>query len=594
MPETDPAFTVSPDPVPTYILLGLSCAAFLLSLVHIFFDRNNKHQQEEHHHTAYDNLSTSTFVHSNDTTRQSARPESSTIPTREGTRQSTLISSASDARQPVESHQSENGNDEEDTRPRPKRPPGAIKALLLTLLARLFFCAALLGTMALGIYLLVPTLNKNALHVLADDRTNRWLHKLMQRAVLQYAQSANRPDLAAPTTRIGVGEHVMEPDSIYYPIKWRWVMFFVVFVFFIVIGVGLRLARGLYPSKRSVTFVTLAQLLFWFCISLIIAYAFPRDFPFQGQPLRNYWLDRNYSTSLNSLDETRLISNFYVSTVSTDGDKTVTNLNDLPDFFFSFCTQYFQLTPTTEDTYPPSDPSVSAEPANEPVAEQNPEENQELVSDENNFAESTQEPSSTPQVIPVRTSRGYTYENAETMPQERLKQKAADPASIVVSDLPLKLYNEVFSVYLVGKPMGTDVFRAMAYMALPFLVVSPIVATYMLHSYLLYPFFALWVTTLVILAVFGTPSVLRVITAPVDQKGIVSFCRLNYRIQVLDHTTRMIARMDLAIFVITILVVILQSLRWLKEPDFVAKQKWPEPRRVHFEQVYQRWSPSQR
>lgn len=125
----------------------------------------------------------------------------------------------------------------------------------------------------------------------------------------------------------------------------------------------------------------------------------------------------------------------------------------------------------------------------------------------------------------------------------------------------------MFLTYVIGNSVGTDHFRAIAYMGLAALVGAPIVLAHMFRTYILYPFAAIWVGVLGVLSVLATPSVLRIITAPKRDAQIITFCQLKYRVLVVDEITSAIARLDFVIFGLTALVVLLQALRWLRDAD---------------------------
>lgn len=161
------------------------------------------------------------------------------------------------------------------------------------------------------------------------------------------------------------------------------------------------------------------------------------------------------------------------------------------------------------------------------------------------------------------------------------------PNSIKVKKLSRSLVSEVIIVYLVGKPIGVDQYRAMAYMALPAIVGAPVAIAHMFSSYVLYPFVAVWFGILLIFCLIATPSVLRPLTAPRTLNQVINICDVRYRILVNDPRTRLIAGLDAAIFAIIVFITVIQGYRWLRIAETsIEKAEEKEIKLVNYEEVY--------
>lgn len=533
-------FSAARDPIPTYILLAITGTALLLSILASIVDIAVGRESQR---VLTEGVATNTYTrsdpsltskktndhknHTNDTTVYDLRKKNRSAAAKpEPTTTSFAI--------PPEEHEehAEKKKPERDDMPvsleagrvpMKKRRTRSRRAIVCTMLARLLFSATVLGSAALGVYLLMDTFRKGALSTIASEKTNEWTHALMRKSVSEYAREVNRKDLLSEDLRLGVGRYAFTPGKVAEGDIWRWIIVILVLLVYSLLGGLLGLVKDFLPPTKLVAIIMIAQVIIWICISLVVTFTYPTKLPYDGTPLPNHWLDRSYMAMTAAGYEDRLIGNFYIKFPSSgDDDDNTINLVDLPGFSESFCKQFSDVVPNYA--------------ANADSSKEN-------------------------QTSIMSTS------NAATKTNRMEGEREAGTSRITVPRLPLKLYNEVFLVYVIGKPIGTDHFRAIAYMGLAALTGAPIVLAHMFRTYILYPFAAIWVGIVGVLSILATPSVLRIISAPKRDAQIITFCQMKYRLLVVDETTSTIARLDFVIFGVTALVVLLQALRWLRDAD---------------------------
>lgn len=690
-PATDPlpSLSVSFDPLFTYILLGITIAALLLSILAIFIDRSAARVAQkrvtfnQHAVTHAPSTNNSTFVrsygqrpadeqhhqsHQQQQQQQSSQPNSTTHNFNDNNNNVDSPSENHDSSQSSpgfdagntgyasspdglesgngqndlnippslpssannhlnhnntsdEANETENGHDvgrggksNRKKKAKNNAPRPALRALIITILARLLFCALLLGSIVISIYLLAKAIQKGPLYTLAHRETNEWVYSLVQHAVRQYAALTNRPELTANSTTLGVGSRMMEPGPAPARQIWQWILLFVVIIVYVCVGAFVRLGKGLVPTSNvPVAVFMLVQLVVWISISLTATFVFPTRLPLHSTALRNFWLDKRYASTpmFNLTGEDRFISNFYITldrdsvppvvldsgsgppdnssnvgrndtdTAESQGKSHVMKLNlndDLPNFAYPFCYQFVKRTPTTIDEYPiPEELFASPEPSGEPQqdTEQEGDDDEGSGDDVQSILAATDVTDGDEIRIDgsVRTGTGQEIK----LPKSAitLNQDAASESDSNASDetLPLHLYNEVFLVYAIGKPMGADHYQALGYMMLPMMTLGPCFVAHLLFKFYLFPFAVLWMGLVGLLAILGTPSVLRVITAPNEADQILTFCRLNYRVRVLDDKTAMISRMDMAVFALTIVITLFEVVRWMRESDYQSPHR---------------------
>lgn len=643
-------FSLSPDPLYSYIILGITLAALVFSLLALVVDAASGRQRPRVVTHGVSSDATSTFVrnykpidspqqppqpqseqqqqqprtHSNSNDpRQLDQPQTnncSTSTNNKNNNSSSIdsppvpspdIAEAKPNLSPTDDDNAETDpeaasadpevsaslKDEDDiakgkksqkrdkSKQRRKRPKGQIRTIVSTILARLVFCSIILSAAALSIYLLVTIIRDGPFGVLASDETNRWLESVIQRSMLQYASLTARPELANDdVTEVGLSREMYKVDElINLSDSWRWMLLFLLIIIYILGGVFIRLLKGFIPTaNRAVAYFMLGQLIIWLAVSLTAAFIFPTKLPLDTNALESSWLDRQYVDNINMTDEHRLLANFFVDTVVTaDTDERGDNRNqqrvcmsvdDLKNFQYPFCTQFTEFTPTSVEEYEPSPDELF------PTAEPSPDAVFEASSDTDAETESDDEErilaSSSIQSFEQLASRASTKDS--TIPP---------PDSITVKPLPLNLYNELFLVYVAGKPKGTDHYRALAYLALPMMIMGPVFAAQALRKILLLVFAVIWIGLVTVVGVFGTASVLRPIMVPDAGTQLIQFCRLNYRIKVVDDWTMTVAELDIAVFVMTVLITILEVFRWFKESDYASSRRRFSKQTVTFEDV---------
>lgn len=637
--ELNSYFSLSPDPLYSYIILGITLAALVFSLLAIVVDAASGRQRPRVVTHGVSSDATSTFVRSykpidppqelpQPQSQQPQQPQShsnsndprqfdqlqannsSTSTNNENNNSSSINSPSlpspdtSKAKPNLSPTDDDNGEtdpeaasadpevsvslkDEEDIakgkksqkRDRPKqrrkRPKGQIRTIVSTILARLLFCSIILSAAALSIYLLVTIIRDGPYGMLASDETNRWLESVIQRSMLQYASLTARPELANDdVTDIGLSRERYKVDEpINLSVSWKWMFLFILIIIYILGGVFVRLLKGFIPTaNRAVAYFMLGQLIIWLAVSLTSAFVFPTKLPLDSNALESSWLDRQYVDNINMTDEHRLLANFFVTPVVT-ADTDEMSVDDLKNFQYPFCTQFTELTPTSVEEYEPSPDELF------PTAEPSPD-----AFDEESSSDADAETENDDQERILTSSSIQSFEQLASRASAK-DSTIPPPDSITVKPLPLNLYNELFLVYVVGKPKATDHYRALAYLALPMMIMGPVFAAQALRKILLLVFTVIWIGLVTVVAVFGTASVLRPIMVPDAGTQLIQFCRLNYRIKVVDDLTMTVAKLDIAVFVMTVLITILEVFRWFKESDYASSRRRFSKQTVTFEDV---------
>lgn len=611
MSAEGPAFTIARDPLPTYILLGVTCAAALLSLIAAIVDVASGRQRARTllHGVA---KSTETFTRPRTGPLPDSPPPSSqailAIPGATPTRQD--LSVLSDTPKPISASRSSVAITAPSSRtvmgaavPNPpsapsvipSRPRGRRRLLLCTVLSRLLFVAVVLSALALSLMLLVRYFRDGHLSSVAHRETNYFVHDVVRAALARYAADATRPELIPSDTNFGVGQHLVTPGEIRPTVMWRWVAVITSLVVFCLGGAFLSVAKPLVSSPRTVAVVMMAQAIVVLLVGMIAGFTFPTALPLDGSPIENKWLDRFYADSdlVKTIDENRLLSNFYIAAQNaTSGNSHhLTQLHTLPRMSYYFCAQFNAENPM-QDPGADSPLVPSSAPSPSPVASMSP------------AAAAAPTPAAAPtstgaSTVPTPTaaepapddnegSDGTSGGGAPADEDDRPTQAPVRSKRAVRQNGPsITVYEEMFLGYVIGKPGGTDHLRALGFAALPALAIAPVAAGWMLRTYILYPIFGAWVATVGVIMVIAVPTMVRVAAAPVRPKKLFTFCNKRYRLLIADAPTMRMARMEVAIFVLAVLVGILQGFRWLREAERRADDEQDDSvKLVNVEEVY--------
>lgn len=318
-------------------------------------------------------------------------------------------------------------------------------------------------------------------------------------------------------------------------------------------------------------------------------------------------MDRVYERVPEYVNETRFLENWFVALPdhAQPGKETVVPLVDYPGFAGAFCTQFAELLPRTGSEVV-EDVGGTAAPATTTAltTTTTPGQTEAVATTATTTTVTTAAPTTTegpppeeeepPSTNPPPTGGG----DRPTLPPSArlavLRQEGEEsapeipsPDTIAVDPLPPELAGEVFLVYLVGKPIGLDQYRILSYMALGAIVGAPVAVAQMCRTWILYPFVGLWAAVWVLFFMLATPSVLRVLTVPVEKAQIFEVCGVNYRVLVADGTTMLIARLDVAFFGVVLLIALVQGYRWLRLAERTSDEEdEKEVKLVNYEDVY--------
>lgn len=554
--EGTPAFSVAPDTLPTIITLVLTTAALIFSVILFCLDKPDRYQSRDRQPSVYN-----TFVRNHDP------------PARSDT-----VSQVTDVR---------NGTPPVDSPPstQPQRAKKSSPLRLSTLcktVVDLCLASTLLASAALTIYLLLNIIRQGPLISLAQPATNQWLFSVIRSTISAYANTTGRVELHGTDVRIGLSSTLIVPGQTYQPDLWRWALIVFAFLIFIVLGVLLSFFKRNLPISRPIGTVMLLQLVVWIGASLASAFATPSHIPLDGTLLKNHWLDAKFSFSI--VNEGRMLGNFYISW-STNNTSNMSNIDTFPNITSTFCTQFRNAVPTElyqrfpfadSDENGDEEASESMAPVPSAMVSTSAIAGSENSSQQSSSAfpgQSTEAGisglSSPSYSSMVSSSAGAPSGNGEDFgdrPEtpQNVKMDIWSVSQRSSYEVDESMMNEVFMVYLIGKPGGIDHFRAISYMSIAILVAMPIFVTQLFHSYVLYPFISVWVCVLCVLSVILTPSLLRALSWRSDHEGVVRFCGDRLRVDLMDKDTALISGMDMSVFVITVLVVVLNALQWFK------------------------------
>lgn len=468
-------------------------------------------------------------------------------------------------------------------------PPRSKRALVCVTVVRVALAAAVLASMVPPLMIALEYLREGPLSSLAARDTNVWMNAVVRRSLLQYA-IGNDDSLLSVRANVGVGDAVLNPASNGVSrLGWGTVIFVVLIVS--LIGALMSIAYEVVPNKKFVAAFIYLQAVVWMFGSLTAAFIRPTRLPLDASPLENKWLDYVYSENPDFINETRLLQNWYVQFDPQISDVPV-RLDRISGLQSAFCTQFNSLIPATEaeqpDTQPPPAPQPTP-PSPPPVAPAPPPPPAVPAPAPSPPAEP---PAPTPPVATPILQPGVDPNDRPTQPGRMavIRQNTLlPPESIPVANLSRQLVSEIFMVYVVGKPIGTDHYRAIAYMALGAIVSAPVAVAQTASSYVLFPFLALWIFILFLFMLIATPTLLRVIRAPVESNQVIVFCQRRYRILVMDRTTRVIRLLDVIIFGLILLVAVIRGYKWLRAAEKSAREaNDKEVKLVDYEEVYNR------
>lgn len=455
-----------------------------------------------------------------------------------------------------------------ETTPSPSDPSsGHYRRLCWSVFFRLILALSIAASLAPALYLAFSYFTSPSLSSLTDPPTAKWLHSLMRLSVRQYVENTGRSELR--DVSVGVGKQILTPGDSLVRQKIAWACFMVAILVFICIGLFLSIGAHVVPARNIIAAAIFVQAAVWLLGSLGAAFIHPTRLPLDSSPLQAKWLDREYAISLNNINEDRFLSNWFIDYSNKSGND-VTPVADLPGFSSAFCLQFKRQVPLVTDDSPQTPPSVGSD---APTAAP--------TSPPPSPAPSTQSPPSTatesepePEPEPESESELPTVANPPLDPDDPENDRPSVRIPTLLNGHPQTRQTatswskerggEVLIVYTVGKPIGTDHFRAVAYLALGAMVGGPVAAAHMFHSYFLYPFLAVWIALIFLFMLLATPSVLRSIRAPVEGNDIITFCNQDFIIDVVDNVTRRIAKLDVIIFVLIFVTAVLQGYRWLR------------------------------
>eukprot|EP00178_Gracilaria_changii_P005774 TRINITY_DN19691_c0_g1_i1.p1 TRINITY_DN19691_c0_g1~~TRINITY_DN19691_c0_g1_i1.p1 ORF type:complete len:520 (+),score=64.32 TRINITY_DN19691_c0_g1_i1:119-1561(+) len=377
------------------------------------------------------------------------------------------------------------------------------RTLFWTFLSRLILCALLAASLFPPLSVAIRFYTDPPLSQLAPDASNVWINRLVRRTLVEYART-HPASAALARAPFGLSARLVTPTKPDPNHVWTWRFVLAILSIVSLIGIVLRLVPSYLPTRKLIPPIILLQPLVWLLISVPAAFVRPSSLPLDSSPLIRKWLDFEYSERPTRIDENRFLDNWFVQMQPHNSPPQP--VSQLPNISLTFCTQFNSLLPTTTTT-----------------------------------------------------------QRALVDPRPRQLQsihQSSNPISL--SRLTPQLAADIFVVYTVGKPSGPDHYRAIAYTCLAVSVAAPILIAQTLRSYILYPLFAFWVFMFILFSLLATPSILRPVAAPFRPAQDILFCGSSYKVLVVDPSTKLIIRADIAIFALTILAAMLQGYRWVK------------------------------
>lgn len=143
--------------------------------------------------------------------------------------------------------------------------------------------------------------------------------------------------------------------------------------------------------------------------------------------------------------------------------------------------------------------------------------------------------------------------------------------NVTLEGLDRALRSEVLVAYVIGKPIGADHFRALAYLAMGMLVAAPVAMAQLCKSRMHFPFLILWFFPIALLAVLATPATLRAIAAPQAKSERITFCGETFTVLVMDPVTRRIAILDVVIVAVIVATILVRGYAWLSVGERVEE-----------------------
>lgn len=443
--------------------------------------------------------------------------------------------------------------------------------------------------MALSLILIITT---GPISTLASQETNQFAHEMLKSSLVQYANdNPNAGKYAGSSVKIGVSKRILTPEK---GGSGRLLYVILLFATAIISLVGLLLA--VLPEKlavqRAVAVIIFVQAVTLLAGSLIAALVWPTDLPYDATPIVNHWMDRTYVEEPEWVNETRLAGNWFVKL-----EEQAQPVTDLDGFETSFCTVFKQLIPNTGAEVvenPPSNASVTLTERTVSVMR--------AIDNDDDFRTGLH--NTTEFMSTVANSPAAAEENPSTNETFTMDVTIADALALSTSSstmgsekerteyIPVERaskdnVNEFFMTYLVGRPSGIDdAFRVLSYLALSAMACAPAAVGQLCRLWILMPLVLVWAALWLSFMILGTPSVLRVLAAPIESVQEFVVCDIKYRVLVVDKMTRLVAGLDAAFFSIVLLVGLINGFRWLRFAETkLRKKEENEVKLVNYEEV---------
>lgn len=500
----------------------------------------------------------------------------------------------------------------------PKRPERT--ALACALLLRLVVAAAIIMSLVPGTLEAVRYLRIGPLAPLASQPVNTWMHSMMRRAV--EAHVASSPGTLGENIKVGVGSDALNPSSRgSAPLAWGSLLVFVVFLS--VCGAVLGVFAEDQPVIKGIFVCTYISGFLWFFVALLAAFVRPTALPQDETPLRAKWFDRLYETQPSALNETRLLSNWVAigdyPTANGRRKRETKWLSDVPDFQSTFCELFNADVPRVT----PDVPSASNDPLREaavqtPAVIASPSVSPSTGVPASSTAPASSEAPPTPSASVPPILNGATRQLHQALRQATEPIDAttlsnpepppglqpirmlivdtpvqptpaeAEPSPLAAEDVSpsqqpwpaatlegaavLKSQNlgELLVVYVGGRGIGTGPLRALGHFAGGLLIGAPVAAAQALARRAVAPVAVGWALAGIVLALRGTPTLLRPAMMPVAPPAPMQLCGREYIVRITDAEVSRAAKVDVTAAALLFIALLVRGYAWLRVADNVT------------------------